>query len=207
MDLTYPISAVCPTLDGPVLAVLAGTTRPLSGREVARLVRRGSPSGVRKTLQRLVDQGTVLVEQVGRTQLFSFNRAHLAAPAVESLVDLRGELVRRLSDSIRGWRLPARHVSMFGSAARGDGDVRSDVDLFIVRPTRIAVENATWREQLQALANDVDAWTGNHAGIVEVGSDELAKAARSAAGKAIREEGILLGGTPAAQLFKRSRAA
>jgi hypothetical protein len=42
-----PITAVVPTLDGPVLTVLAGTTSPCLS-EIARLSGRGSISGVRK---------------------------------------------------------------------------------------------------------------------------------------------------------------
>lgn len=207
MDMSDPFSTVCPTLDGPVLSVLAGTSRPLSARDVARLVSRGSWSGVRKTLHRLAAQGVVRREEVGNVQLFTLNRQHLAAPSIELLTDLRGELIRRLTDSVHAWTISPRHASIFGSAARGDGDLESDVDLFVVRPAKINAENAIWRQQLDALALAVRDWTGNHAGISEVGATELAKVARSAAGKAIRDEGVLLAGAPLRQLFTKSRAA
>ena len=207
MDMSDPFSTVCPTLDGPVLSVLAGTSRPLSARDVARLVSRGSWSGVRKTLHRLAAQGVVRREEVGNVQLYTLNRQHLAAPSIELLTDLRGELIRRLTDSVHAWTISPRHASIFGSAARGDGDLESDVDLFVVRPAKINAENATWRQQLDALALAVHDWTGNHAGISEVGATEIAKVARSAAGKAIRDEGILLAGAPLRQLFTKTRAA
>lgn len=207
MDMSDPFSAVCPTLDGPVLSALAGTSHPLSAREVSRLVRRGSWSGVRKTLHRLAEQGVVRGQEVGGARLYTLNRRHVAAPAVELLADLRGELVRRLSASVQSWAVPPRHASLFGSVARGDGSLESDVDLFVVRPARVGAENPTWRAQLESLATDVYDWTGNHASISEIGATEIPKAGRSATGKAIREEGILLMGTPARQLFKRIRAA
>lgn len=207
MDMSDPFSAVCPTLDGPVLSVLAGTSRALSARDVSRLVRRGSWSGVRRTLHRLAAQGIVGVDEVGGAQLYTLNRRHVAASAVELLSDLRGEVIRRLSASLSSWTVPPRHASLFGSVARGDGDLASDVDLFIVRPAKVSPDDPTWRAQLATLAADVYDWTGNHAGISEVGSNEVAKAGRSAAGKSIRDDGILLAGTAIRQLFKGSRAA
>ena len=150
MDMSDPFSTVCPTLDGPVLSVLAGFCRdPLSARDVARLVSRGSWSGVRKTLHRLAEQGVVRREEAGNVQLYTLNREHLAAPSIERLADLRGELIRRLTDSVHAWTISPRHASIFGSAARGDGDLESDVDLFVVRPAKINAENATWRQRLR----------------------------------------------------------
>jgi hypothetical protein len=64
-----------------------------------------------------------------------------------------------------------------------------------------------WRQRLDALAIAVHDWTGKHAGISEIGTAEIAKVARSAAGKAIRDEGIPLAGLPLRQLFTKTRAA
>jgi predicted nucleotidyltransferase len=194
MDLSEPWSAVCPTLDGPVLAALASTSRPLAAREVARLVRRGSWGGVRKVLVRLAAHGIVRVEEAGNVTLYSLNREHLAAPAVEQLMGLRDELVRRLAQEIASWSVPVVHASLFGSAARGEGDVTSDIDLFVVRPRPVDQDDATWRSQLDRLATEVLAWTGNHAGISEVGEWELAHVGTTDAGKSIRDEGITLAG-------------
>jgi DNA-binding transcriptional ArsR family regulator len=196
MDLSEPWAAVAPTLDGPVLAVLASTNRPLAAREVARLVRRGSWGGVRKVLVRLAGHGIVSVQEAGSVTLYTLNRQHLAAPAVGLLVGLREELVRRLSEVIPSWSVAPVHVSLFGSAARGDGDVTSDIDLFVVRPRAVDQDDVTWRAQVDQLATDVLAWTGNRAGISEVGERELPTVRRSDTGESIRTEGITLAGKP-----------
>jgi predicted nucleotidyltransferase len=204
MDLSEPEAALCPTLDGPVLIVLAATTRPLAAREVARLVRRGSWGGVRKVLLRLAEHGVVTVQEAGNVTLYTLNRRHLAAPAVNLLAGLRQELARRLSESVSAWETAAVHASLFGSAARGDGSTASDVDLFIVRPRNVAEDDEQWRTQLDQLAIDVLAWTGNHAGISEVGESELTRLRRTPAAKSIRAEGITLAGKRVDEILGRA---
>lgn len=173
MDVSRPHSALVPTLDGDVLMVLAGTTRPLTGREVARLARRGSQRGVASVLARLVEQGLVRRQEAGRALLYTLNRDHLAAPAVDVLASLRSELLTRLERSLGTWQVPAVHASLFGSAARGDGDTSSDIDLFLVRPADVDPDDPRWREQVDAIAEDVHRWTGNRAGIAEVSAEAI----------------------------------
>lgn len=173
MDLSRPYAAVCPTLDMDVLAALARTTRPLTGREVSRLAGRKSHEGAREVLNRLAEQGLVDRQEAGRALLFTLNRDHLAAPAVTILAGMRSELVRRLSQLIESWEIEPVHVSMFGSAARADGDTESDIDLFFVRPNHVDGGDMAWRQQLDNLAASVRRWTGNHAGIAEVAEMEI----------------------------------
>lgn len=173
MDIARPYAALCPTLDAGVLSVLAGTTRPLTGREIARLVGRRSHSGVLDTLDRLTEHGLVDREEAGRAFLFTLNREHLAAPAVNLLAQMRGELFDRLAHLVGSWKVAPVHVSLFGSMARGEGDTNSDIDLLVVRPQGVEREEPQWREQLDLLAQKVERWTGNQAGIVEVGKEEI----------------------------------
>lgn len=173
MDLAHPYAVICPTLDSGVLAVLAGTTRPLTGREIARLLGRSSHSGVLDTLDRLVEHGLVDREEAGRAFLFTLNREHIAAPAVDVLSNLRGELLNRLREAIDSWDIAPVHVSLFGSAARGEGDTNSDIDLFVVRLEEVDSEDPRWREQLDLLARQVQRWTGNRAGISEMSKAAL----------------------------------
>lgn len=175
MDVAHPYTAICPTLDSGVLSVLAGTTRPLTGREIARLLGRRSHSGVLDALNRLAEHGVVDREEAGRALLFTLNREHLAAPAVDVLARMRSELLTRLRGAVDSWEVAPVHVSMFGSAARGEGDASSDIDLFIVRPKDVEGEEPRWRGQLDHLARRVQRWTGNRAGIAEAGEEEIAR--------------------------------
>lgn len=203
VNVARPYTAISPTLDPGVLSVLAGTTRPLTGREVARLMQRPSHSGVLDALNRLVEHGLVERVEAGRAFLFTLNRDHLAAPAVDVLARMRSELLRRLRDAIDSWEIEPAHVSLFGSAARGEGDTTSDIDLFVVRPKGVGSEDPHWREQLDLLARQVQRWTGNQVGIAEVGRSEiprLRKEERPILAE-LRADAITIAGTEAAALL------
>jgi predicted nucleotidyltransferase len=168
MDLSRPWALIRSPIDMEVLLVLLGITRPLTGREVARLVRAGSQPAVNAALRRLAEEGLVRAEEAGNAYLHTFNREHLGAQAVEMLAGIRRELERRLRAEIGEWEISPAHVSMFGSAARGDGDTRSDIDLFVVRPADVPEDNPDWRDQLDRLSDHVHDWTGNRAVVSEV---------------------------------------
>jgi hypothetical protein len=164
MDLSSPYKAVVPTVEGAVLTALAATTRPLTGREIARLTER-SEAGARRALRRLVEHGIVLADEAGKATLHRLNRDHLAAPAVETLAGMRTELVRRLRSAVEGWAIKPVYASLFGSAARGDGDTDSDIDVLVVRPAEIPDSDDLWNNQVAELGVLVLRWTGNHAAI------------------------------------------
>jgi predicted nucleotidyltransferase len=173
MDVSRPYGIISHPLDGAVLHVLTGTTRGMSGRRVAELTG-NAQEGVRKALRRLVDTGIVEQEEAGNAILYRFNRRHLAAPAIEQLTDLRRALLTRLTETFRSWTPPPLHASVFGSAARGDGDSSSDIDLFVVRPSSVEGDDRAWQEQIERLPDDVRDWTGNRANVVEIPESALA---------------------------------
>jgi predicted nucleotidyltransferase len=172
VDLSRPFASVVPSLDGDVLMVLAGTTRPLTGREVSRLVRRGSWSGVRRVLHRLVDQGLVTAQEATPSLLYSLNRDHVATPAVNALAQLRTEFFDRICAEISQWRISAVSAAIFGSAARGDGNTDSDIDVFLVRPDEVDEDDAEWRGQVAELSAAISRWSGNRASVIEVSAAE-----------------------------------
>jgi Nucleotidyltransferase domain len=173
MDVAHPYKAVCPTLDGDVLMALAGSKMGMTGRQVAALTGRSSHSGVLNVLNRLTEQGVVDRVELTRAYLFSLNRDHLAYPAVIALLGLRITFIGGVQETIKTWKLPPIHGSLFGSFARGDGDAHSDIDLFLVRPAAASEEDDIWREQLDELALTITRSTGNRASIHEVSESEL----------------------------------
>lgn len=203
MDVARPYAAVSPSLDGEVLHVLAGTSRGLTGREIALLTGRSSHSGVLAVLGRLTDHGLVQRVELNRASLFTLNRDHLAAPAVEELAGLRTTLFEKIREAIEEWSIAPVHVSLFGSTARGDGDTHSDIDLFVVRPTSVVEEDAGWRKQLDVLGDRIAGWTGNRSAIVEVTEPQLGRLIgeeRSIVAE-LRSDAVVLGGSNASALL------
>lgn len=204
MDVSRPYTAVCPTLEGDVLRVLARTTRVLTGREVAALAGRRSHSGVLGILHRLTEHGLVNRVELNRAYLFTLNREHLAAPAVEMLMGMRTALRHRISDAVGAWEIAPVHVSMFGSAARGDGSTDSDIDLLVVRPGDVLEDDAGWAAQLGDLKDDIRRWTGNYAQIVELVDDEIDRLREGERPivAALRSDAVLLYGPEIAALLR-----
>lgn len=164
MDVSLPISSVIPSLDGPVLAALAGTTHPATLTEVARLSDgAGSLAGIRKVLRRLGGVGIVLDEPGG----YVLNRDHIAAPLIEQLADLQGVLVERLRNVLAEWDGEVQLAGVFGSAARRDGDERSDIDLLVV------ADSPGLDDLADDLADCVRRWTGNDAQVISKTSAEM----------------------------------
>lgn len=205
MNLSLPYTVALPKTDGQVLSALAGTTKPLGGREVARIAG-VSQNGAWKALRRLVDQGVVIEEPAGgRALLYTLNRDHLAADPIIALTRLRSILIARLKEEVAGWEVPPIHASVFGSAARGDGDTESDIDILIVRPRDVAEEDDQWRSQIDSLATSVHSWTGNHAGIAEIPERDLSRLRRErpAVIEDVVADGIGLVGDEPSTLFRR----
>ncbi|MHB8671379.1 MAG: nucleotidyltransferase domain-containing protein [Acidimicrobiales bacterium] len=221
MDLCDPTRAVTPTLDGPVLAVLASAGRPLTVGEVAAQAARGSEIGIRRSLARLVEQGIVRATLVGRNRVHELNRDHIAAPIAVALGGLRIELWRRLRDVLVKWKVRPVYAWGFGSAARGDGGPESDIDVLLVHPPfpgekrpsrsvsprsllRAVVLEATapraesaaarWRRQVDDLRRLVQGWTGNPLQVVDLSVYEWADRGRAVAAlfKEIERDGVVL---------------
>jgi predicted nucleotidyltransferase len=174
MELKSPNSTVVPSLDGPVLQVLAEAEDGLSGRQIHKMAGVGSVAGVRLVLQRLAATGLVHVDDLGNSLLYRLNRKHLVAPIVEQLANLRSTLIARLADEISGWQIPPVHASVYGAIARGDGELDSDVDLLLIRPDQHELDDALWEDQIGRLMQTVVDLTGNPAHVFELSQTELA---------------------------------
>lgn len=144
---------------------------------------------------------------VPRTYGTGLNREHVAAGVVEGLVRLRAELIERIRGEVEGWSSRPVHVSVFGSAARADGDTESDIDLLIVRPEDVAEDDPHWREQLHRLAERIERWSGNHASLHEVSPKGLKAALRRGEPviASLRDDSIVLAGPEIAALLARRK--
>lgn len=185
MDLSNPVSAVVPSLEGRVLVVLARAAAPLSGSRVADLVPGASNPGVRAALARLVERGTVLADRSSHAILYTANREHLAWEAIDAAVRLATDVRARLSDRLVD--LTSSHLgrplaeattfALYGSVARGTSDEGSDLDLVVLLPDEVGARDAG------ALVRDLtvaaERWTGNPCSIYELSTARLEDLVRS----------------------------
>jgi predicted nucleotidyltransferase len=178
----------------------------LTGRRVAELVGH-SQRGVLMALDRFVEHGLVRRTAAGRALMHELNRDHLAAPAVELLAGIRTEFLTRLRAAFAQWEMAPVHASFFGSAARGDGDTRSDIDLFVVRPQCVEEATPEWRSQVEALVEDVGNWTGNHVTVIEQDEADMGRLRRTKPSvlNELRRDAIDLAGTPVRELLATPR--
>jgi hypothetical protein len=93
--------------------------------------------------------------------LYPANREHLAWPAIEQLAGIRARLLERIRGTVAAWPIAPLHVSLFGSAARRDGDSESDIDVLLVRPDGVGEDDEAWESQVGTLRAAVGSWTGN----------------------------------------------
>jgi predicted nucleotidyltransferase len=198
MQLHKPFATVTPTLDGDVLAVLAGADVTFTINQVQRILATASGEGIRKVLNRLAGQGVVLHDEVGRTHVYRLNTEHLAAEPIKMLARLNSTFLDHLEKHLKEWGESLRYASVFGSAATGRMSLDSDIDLFLVRASDSEGDDA-WERRLTELARQVTAWTGNDGRIVEYTEYELR--ASAAAGEPllleVSKQGRTVAGTRA----------
>ncbi|MCC2322612.1 nucleotidyltransferase domain-containing protein [Cellulomonas xiejunii] len=195
MDVSVPLRAVIPSAHGPVLTVLARAGTPLTGRQVAELTSPPvSQKQVATILRDLADSGLVAVTPAGRANLHELNRDHLAAEAIDLLVTIRERLWERMVAHAATWAHSPRALVVFGSAARGDGATKSDIDVLAVRPTGVPADDASWQADLTRFVDDVTSWTGNSVDLLDLDDADLRQMAD--AGEAllsrVRAEGRFL---------------
>lgn len=208
MDLSNPLATVTAALDAAVLQVLAATTGFCTAAEVHRRSGRGSDEGIRKVLDRLVEQGIVLADTSSRYVLYRLNRDHLAARHIVALSMLRMEVVDAITADLAGWRIPPLHSSLFGSYARGTADVNSDIDVLVVRPVRLGdSEEESWLGQVSLLRDHIALWTGNPAQIIDIDPETLGRMAREddPLVQSWRADQVPIAGEPLLDLLRRVR--
>lgn len=204
MLLDQPIRIVTPTVDGDVLTVLARAEGAFTAPKVQRLLERHSVPGVRKVLNRLVEQGIVQADQAGRALTYRLNRDHLAAAPIIELAHLSDALIERIRTAVDAWDRAPTLVMLFGSAATGRMRVDSDIDVFVVGNEQ-SDTSELWRAQIADLELNITKWTGNDARVLAYTVDDL-KHANDPVVDEIARDGIHITGNRASLRRSHRRA-
>jgi predicted nucleotidyltransferase len=201
VDFDRPVEAVIPGAQGRILAVLAETTGELNLRTIARL------SGVSvaqasRVLPWLVELGMVERRDVPPSALFHLVEGHAAARLVLELSRMRETVLGELGDLARNLLPEAVSVIVFGSLARGEADVESDVDVIAVRPDDLDEDDDDWVDAIEHWRQAARALTGNPLEVIDVSENETRRllASRRPLWRAVAKEGIVITGRSFADL-------
>lgn len=201
MDFARPVQAVVPGAQGRILAVLAETSAELNLRALARL------SGVSlaqasRVLPGLVSLGMVERRDVPPAALFRVVSDHVAVRAVMELSRARDVVLGEIGRLAAELSPPPVSVIVFGSLARGDAGLDSDIDVVVVRPGAVGEESEAWRHDVEAWRQEVRRLSGNAVEIVEVGEREIGRLLRSRRPmwRDVIRDGVVVYGAPLADL-------
>jgi predicted nucleotidyltransferase len=207
MDLANPMQSVIPSAHGAVLAVLARTDLPLSGRRIAELTQpRFSQRRVNDVLRHLADSGIVLCEKRPPSNFYRLNHDHVAAEGILLLTRMSATLAARISAELENWSIRPHAAWLFGSAARGEGTEQSDIDIFLVLPAGDLDTAAVdiWERQTEVLTDKIMAWSGNRCEVVEMEAAELSAAVErdDLLVRDLRDQAVLLTGRDPRDLLR-----
>lgn len=207
VDFSQPVQSLIPGVQGQILAVLAHTSAALSLRSIARLSG-VSPAQASRVLARLVRLGIVEREEVPPSSLFWLVPEHVGAQAVVALTHARTSLLDQLGIAAREMSPQPVSVVLFGSLARGDAGLDSDIDMVVVRPEGVDEDDEAWGAAIDRFRDRGRRLSGHRVEILEVAKAEAVERLRSPADlwAAIRGEGVLLFGRPFEDLEERRSA-
>jgi predicted nucleotidyltransferase len=130
MLFNAPFGGVVPGVQGAALAALLRTDTPLTGRQVYGLVRDDySLWSVQAALKSLSQLGLIETRTIGRAGVHTVNEGHVAIAPLRALLDPIAALTDVVRESV-GADVPV--VILFGSVARGESTITSDVDLAVI---------------------------------------------------------------------------
>jgi predicted nucleotidyltransferase len=176
MNLSEPLDGLTSHVEAAVLRVLARSDSGFSGRQVHALAGTGSTSSVHRALTSLVRVGVVEAEARPPAIIYRANREHVLWPVVEMGLGARSRFI----DSIRDFcehtpdEVPdVRDVSvvLYGSVARRDSTMDSDIDLLVLYPGGFDADGRAAFDY--HLADHVSRITGNQAQIVSLERPEF----------------------------------
>jgi len=202
MNLTRPLADVIHGPRAQLLATIVQIEAPMTVRALARHAG-VAPQTALTVINDLADAGIVSAEAAGRAQMVSLNREHLLAEPLIALSRTRARLIDKLRNELAGWSGLAG-AWLFGSAARGAGDRRSDIDILLVAEE--STQTTQWSGSTARLVDYVLRWTGNQAQLIEHSRMSFTELVRdeNRLVTAIRQEGVAL--TPASVKLLKAAA-
>jgi predicted nucleotidyltransferase len=149
-----PFGGVIPGARGAVLAALLRTDTPLTGRQVHALVSDNySLWTVQETLKALTQLGLINTQTIGRAGVHTVNHNHVSVAPLRALLDPIAALTNTVREAVGD---DVQAVILFGSIARGEATINSDIDLAVIAPAGWDGHTDLEDTVRTALGNDCD---------------------------------------------------
>ena len=171
MDFVRPVEAIVPGAQGRVLAVLSQTTAELNQRTIAQLSG-VSQAQASRVLPALVELGVIERREVPPSSLFRIVREHVATRAILALARSTDTVLDELGEMAKSLPVPPESVIVFGSFARHEAGIDSDIDMVVVRPSDVDEDDERWAASVEQWRAEVRRLTGNPVEMLEVSIDE-----------------------------------
>jgi predicted nucleotidyltransferase len=184
-----------------VLAVLLNASGELNVRTIARLAD-VSVAQTSRVVPRLVSLGLVERREVPPSSLFRLVPEHVAAAPLFELTDARRRVLAAMSAVAQDFDPAPVSVIVFGSFARGDDELGSDIDVVIVRPPAADGDDDGWSEQVEQWRATVGRIAGRQVEVLDLAADEARArlASRSPLWRDVRRDGYVVFGEDVTQL-------
>lgn len=173
MDFRHPVEAAIPGAQGRVISALLGTSGELNLRTIAR-VAGVSIAQASRVLPGLVDLGMIERREVPPSSLFRLVPEHVATRALLALADSRKVVMAEMGHAATEISPAPISVITFGSFARGDSELDSDIDVIMVRPAGIDADHDGWTRAIERWRTVVGRVAGNTVEILDVDADAIA---------------------------------
>jgi hypothetical protein len=204
VNLSRPLDGLVDPNVARVLYRLAILPQGETGRRIHELSGVGALRTTQRILGELVSIGLVDVESVGPSNRYALNRSHILWGPVEALFASPARIEQRIAETFAD-AAPGNSLAIYGSAARGDADRDSDIDILIVWDTPLSLDD---REEIISRTGlaAVEA-TGNNPHIVDIDNAKLLSMAAShdPLTDSWLSEARTLVGTPVAQRIRKAR--
>lgn len=201
MDFQRPVESVIPGVQGRILGVLAERDEPLNLRSLAHHARVSSAQASR-VLPHLVALGVVARRDVPPSALFSLVDDHVAGRLLRELSWCWHVVFDDIGELAAAIRPEPVSVIVFGSLARGDGEVGHDVDVVVVRPDDTAEEDPAWTASVVSWCEAVRRLTGDDVDLRDVAETEVTSRLARPRGlwAAVAREGVAVRGSSVDEL-------
>jgi hypothetical protein len=121
----------------------------------------------------LVESGLVERREVPPSSLFRLVREHVAAGPLVALARSRDAVIEEMGGVASLLPVVPESVIVFGSFARGEADLESDIDTVLVRPVGVRDSDESWEDSVEQWRSRIRRMSGNPVEVLEVGVDEI----------------------------------